>query len=83
MQNLVNILSICNITLNVAIRSQVRATAYGLHLLTKDHEDFKKMAMNQSFPRTQELIQSVQRQSETLSDRTYEYNIFVGQESRC
>ena len=31
-------------------------------LCQQDHEDFQRMAMNNSFPRTQDLIQSVQRQ---------------------
>ena len=36
----------------------------------KDHEDFQRLATNKSFPRTQELIQSVQRQ---LIERKDEY----------
>ena len=36
---------------------------------TKDDEDFNRMAMNKSFPRTQDMIQSVRRQVKTLIDR--------------
>ena len=35
-------------------------TVYWLHLLlTKDHEDFKRMAMNRSFPRTDTRFDAV------------------------
>ena len=44
-----------------------------------DHEDFKRMAMNKSFPRTQDLIQSVQPQVETLIERKDEYTLQVSQ----
>ena len=69
-----------------------RATAYELHFLpSKDHEDSKRMAMNRRFPRTQYLMQSVQRQVKTLIERKYAYKMqvsqdwkhFFGHESRC
>ena len=67
--------------------ANLRATAHGLHFwLAKDHDDFKWMAMNKSFPSTQDLIQSVQRQVKTLiyrKDRVQHANLaaqFVGQE---
>ena len=49
--------------LNVAIGSELTTDCLcASSWLTKDHEDFKRMAMNESYPRTQILIQSVQRQ---------------------
>ena len=44
--------------------------------LTKDHADFKRMAMNNSFPRTQDLIQSVQQTNEN-TDRTQRCTIYA------
>ena len=35
----------------------------------KDSEDFKRMAINKSVPRTQDLTQSEQRQMKTLIER--------------
>ena len=37
--------------------------------LTKYREAFKRMALDKSFPRTQDLVQSVQRQVKTLIER--------------
>ena len=61
--------------LNVAIWSQFTSDClWASSWLTKDHEDFKRMAMNRSFPRTQDLILSVRRQVKTLIERTDAYN---------
>ena len=47
-----------------------RATAYGLHLdWPRTTRTLKRMAMEKRFPRTQDWIQSVQRQVQTLIDR--------------
>ena len=48
--------------------------------LTKDHEDFKRMAMNKSFPTTQGVILSVQRQVKTLIDRKDAKNMQILQD---
>ena len=43
----------------------------GFTLACKEQEDFKRMAMNARLPRTQDLIQSVQRQVKTLIDQDW------------
>ena len=67
--------------LNVALWSQFSSDyLWASSWLTKDHEDFKRMAMKKSFPRTQDLIQSVQRQVKTLVERKYAYNMQISQD---
>ena len=50
--------------------------------LRKDHEEFKRVAMNKSCPRTHVLIQSVQRRVQTLIERKDVYNVQVLQDWR-
>ena len=56
----------CNLQdfpLNVAIWSQVASDCFWASpWRPDDHEEFERMVTNKSFPRTQDLIQSVQRQ---------------------
>ena len=52
----------------------------GVILANKDHADFKRMAMNDSFPRTKNLIQSVQRQLKMLIERNGAYNLQIFQD---
>ena len=53
--------------LNVAIWSQFTSDClWASSWLTKDHEDFKTMAMKKNFSRTQHVIQSVHGQVKTL-----------------
>ena len=47
---------------------------------SKDHEEFKRVALNRSFPRTQVLTQSVQRQVQALMERKDAYNMQVLQD---
>ena len=58
-----------------------RATAYGLHfcwpMIAKTS---KRMAMHHRFPRSQDLIQSVQRQVKTLIVRNDAYNMYILQD---
>ena len=61
--------------------ANIRAIAGGVSKsFTEDNEDFKRMAMNKSFPRTQDWIQSAQRQVKTLIDRQDAYNMQVLQD---
>ena len=46
----------------------------------KDHEDFKRMAINKRLPSPQDLIQSVQRQVKILIDRKDEYKVEILQD---
>ena len=48
--------------------------------LSKDHEEFKRVAMNKSFATTQVLVQSMQRQVQALIDRTDADNMQVFQD---
>ena len=50
--------------------------------LSKDHEEFKRVAMNKNFPKTQVLIQSVQRPVQTLIEPKDAYNIQVSQDRK-
>ena len=43
-------------------------------------EDFKRTAMNKSFPRTQDFTQSVQRQVQALIEREDAHNMPVSQD---
>ena len=52
----------------------------GFILLSTDHEEFKRVTMNESFPSTQVLIQSVQRQVQTLFERIDTYMMQVLQD---
>ena len=61
--------------------ANLRAIAGGVSKsFTEDREDFKRMAMNKRSPRTQDWIQSAQRQVKTLIDRKDAYNMQVLQD---
>ena len=65
-----------NSPLNVAIWSQITSDcSWASSWLTKDHDDFKRIAMNTSFPRTQSLRVSVQRLVKTLVQSKDAYNM--------
>ena len=73
--------NIQNFPLNVAIWSQVtRDCLWASSWLTKDHENFYRMAMKKSSPGTQDLTQSVQRQVKILIDRKGAYNMQILQD---
>ena len=56
--------------LNVAIWSQFTSDCLGASSWhTQDHEDFKRMAMNKSFPRKKDFTLAAQRQVKTLIER--------------
>ena len=48
--------------------------------LSKDHEEFNRVAVNKSFPRTLVFMESVQRQAQTLINRKDTYNMQVSQD---
>ena len=50
--------------------------------VSMDNKVFKRMAMNRSFPRTQDFIQSVQRHVQTLIECKYAYNMQVSQDCK-
>ena len=78
MKDLVKVLPIFQIFFRSPLRFGVkkRAIAGGVSKsFTEDHEDFKRMTMNKRFPKTQDCIQSAQRQVKTLIDRKDAYNM--------
>ena len=67
-----------DVLLNIAIWSQFTSDWLWDSLrLGKDHENFKRVAMNKSFPTTQALIQSVQQQVQAVVDSNISYNMKV------
>ena len=64
------------------VRSMLRSGASSQATTSgcKDHEYFKRMAMNRSFPRTQDSIQSVQGQVKALIGCKDAYNMQIFQD---
>ena len=67
-----------DVPLNMAMLSQFTSDWLWDSLwLGKDHENFKRVAMNKSFPTTQAFIQSVQQQVQAVVDSNISYNMKV------
>ena len=74
-KDLVNIPSIFKITQPINERLLMASS-----WLTKDHEDFRRIAVGERFPRTKDLIQSVQRQVKIQIGRKDAYNMQISQD---
>ena len=70
-----------DLPLNFATRSQFTSDClWASFWLSKDQEEFKRVAMIKSLPITQVFIQSVQRQGKTLIERKDAHNMQVSQD---